>query len=93
MTFYRTKDECPYCGATLTEEKELEVVDNVELEKIKEERLRKAHLIMNNNLAAKVADKKPKDLTSYEEIKAYARFHGYKNGWIFYQAKNRGWLK
>ncbi len=93
MTFYRKGDKCPFCGAELTEEKKLEVVEDAKLEKVKEERLRKAHMIMNNNLAAKVADKTPKDLTSYEEIKAYARFHGYKNGWIFYQAKNRGWLK
>ncbi|WP_125772187.1 DEAD/DEAH box helicase [Companilactobacillus furfuricola] len=93
MTFYRTKDVCPFCGAELTEEKELEVVEDAKLEKVKEERLRKAKLIMNDSLTRNIADKKPKDLTSYEEIKAYARFHGYKNGWIFYQAKNRGWVK
>jgi superfamily II DNA or RNA helicase len=93
MTFYRKGDTCPFCGTELTEEKELEVVEDAKLEKVKEERLRKAHMIMNDSLTRNIADKKPKDLTSYEEIKAYARFHGYKNGWIFYQAKNRGWIK
>lgn len=92
-TFYRKGDKCPFCGAELTEEKVLDVVEDAKLEKVKEERLRKAKLIMSDSLTMNIADKRPKDLKSYEEIKAYARLHGYKNGWIFYQAKNRGWVK
>ena len=92
-TFYRKGDTCPFCGAELTEEKELEVVEDAELEKVKEERVRKAKLIMEDNTVSNVADKRINDLKNIEEVKAYARLHGYKNGWIFYQAKNRGWVK
>ncbi|WP_083988240.1 DEAD/DEAH box helicase [Companilactobacillus ginsenosidimutans] len=93
MTFYRKGDKCPFCGAELTEEKELEVVEDAKLEKVKEERLRKAHMIMNNNLAAKVADKTPNQLKNMAEIKAFAEFKNYKKGWIYYYGKKRGFIK
>ncbi|WP_125772387.1 DEAD/DEAH box helicase [Companilactobacillus furfuricola] len=93
MTFYRTKDVCPFCGAELTEEKELEVVEDAELKKVKEERLRKAHMIMNSNLATKVADKTPNQLKNMAEIKAFAEFKNYKKGWIYYYGKKRGFIK
>jgi len=70
-TFYRKGDTCPFCGAELTEEKVLNVVEDAKLEKVKEERLRKAKLIMNDSLTMNIAAKRPKDLKSYEEIKAY----------------------
>lgn len=92
-TFYRKGDTCPFCGAKLAEEKELEVVEDAELEKVKEERLRKAHLIIQNGLASKVADKKPSELKNMEEIKAYAKFKGYKHGWIYFYGKKRGFVK
>lgn len=82
---------CPYCGAELAKPKELEVVDDVKLEKVnlaKTLAARAKQVIQSN-----VAGKRPQDLNSYAELKEYARFHGYKSGWIFYQAKNRGWLK
>lgn len=92
-TFYRKGDTCPFCGAELAEEKVLDVVEDAKLEKVKEERLRKAKLIMNDSLTMKIADKKPKDLKSYEEIKAYGKFKGYKPGWVFFYAKKRGFIK
>jgi len=92
-TFYRKGDTCPFCGAELTEEKVLNVVEDAKLEKVKEERLRKAKLIMNDSLTMNIADKRPKDLKSYEEIKAYGKFKNYKPGWIFFYAKKRGFIK
>lgn len=92
-TFYRKGDTCPFCGAELTEEKVLDVVEDAKLEKVKEERLRKAKLIMTDSLTMKIADKRPKDLKSYEEIKAYGKFKNYKPGWIFFYAKQRGFIK
>ena len=92
-TFYRKGDKCPFCGADLVEEKVLEVVEEAKLEKVKEERLRKAKLIMNDSLTMKIADKRPKDLKSYEEIKAYGKFKNYKPGWVFFYAKQRGFIK
>ena len=92
-TFYRKGDTCPFCGAELTEEKVLDVVEDAKLEKIKEERLRKAHMIINGGLAAKVADKTPNQLKNMAEIKAFAEFKNYKKGWIYYYGKKRGFIK
>ncbi len=92
-TFYRKGDNCPFCGADLVEEKELAVVEDAKLEKVKEERLRKAHMIMNGGLAAKVADKKISELQNYEEVKAYAKFKQYKPGWVYFYSKKRGFIK
>ena len=38
-----------------------------------------------------VADKTVGQLSSVEELKAYGKLHGFKPGWAWYQAKNRGW--
>ena len=92
-TFYRKDDTCPFCGAELTEEKVLDVVEDAKLEKVKEERLRKAHMIMNGGLAVKVADKTPNQLKNMAEIKAFAEFKNYKKGWIYYYGKKRGFIK
>lgn len=92
-TFYRKGDKCPLCGAELAEERVLEVVEDAKLEKVKEERLRKAKLIMEDSLVSNIADKKPKDLQNYEEVKAYAKFKGYKPGWTYFYGKQRGFIK
>lgn len=36
--------------------------------------------------------KKPEDCKSYQELQAYAKQHGYKSGWVYFQAKARGWI-
>lgn len=92
-TFYRKGDTCPFCGAELGEEKVLEVVEDAELEKVKEERVRKAKLIIQNKLIENVAGKRPSDLNSMEEIKAYAKFKNYKPGWVYFYGKQRGFIK
>ncbi|AKP03554.1 DEAD/DEAH box helicase [Companilactobacillus farciminis] len=92
-TFYRKGDTCPFCGAELTEEKVLDVVEDAKLEKVKEERLRKAHMIMENNLVSNIADKKISELQNYEEVKAYAKFKQYKPGWVYFYSKKRGFIK
>lgn len=37
--------------------------------------------------------KTPEECRSYGELLEYARTHGYKDGWAWYQAKNRGLLR
>lgn len=93
MSFYRKGDKCPFCGAELEEEKELEVVEDAELEKVKEERVRKAKLIMEDNIISNVADKRINDLKNIEEVKAYAKLNNYKPGWIYFYGKKRGFIK
>ena len=34
----------------------------------------------------------PSDCRNYEELLAYAESHGYKRGWAFYQARERGYI-
>lgn len=92
-TFYRTGDQCPYCGAELGKEKVLEVVEDAELKKVKEERVRKAQLIIQDKLVENVAGKKPDELNNLEEVKAYAKFKGYKHGWVYFYGKKRGFIK
>lgn len=92
-TFYRKGDTCPYCDAELGEEKVLEVVEDVELKKVQEERVRKAKLIIQDKLVDHVAGKAPADLKNMEEIKAYAKFKNYKQGWVYFYGKKRGFIK
>lgn len=37
--------------------------------------------------------KKPSELKTINELKAYAKAKGYKNGWVYFQQKQRGWLR
>lgn len=91
-TFYRTSDVCPNCGATLTEEKVIEVVEDAELQKI-EQRKNRAKQILEDKALMEIADKKPSELNSYAQLKAYAKLHGYKPGWVYFQAKTKGLIK
>lgn len=82
---------CPYCGAELAKPKELEVVDDVKLEKVnlaKTLAARAKKVIQSN-----VAGKRPQDLNSYAEVKEYQQLMGYKPGWVYFYAKKRGFIK
>ena len=88
-TFYRTSDVCPYCGAKLIQDKEIEVDENAKLEKVEKRKKRVEQLLDDKALMA-VADKTPKELTSMAQLQAYAKLHKYKNGWVYFQAKSKG---
>lgn len=84
LTFH-TKDEngdivriCPYCGAELPvkERKEIKQEEAV-LEKIE---------------GFRIDYSDPDSCKSYKELLLYAKKHGYKPGWAYYQAKKRGLL-
>lgn len=88
-TFYRTNDVCPFCGAELITDKEIEVVEEAELQKIEQRKNRAKQLLEDNALMA-VADKTPKELKSMAQLQAYAKLHNYKKGWVYFQAKAKG---
>ncbi|WP_072539750.1 DEAD/DEAH box helicase family protein [Lactiplantibacillus plantarum] len=93
-TFYRKGETCPFCGAELGEEKIIETDESIKLKKIEaNKRLALAKEIAENNAAKAVADKSPSELTTYAEIKAYAKLHGYKPGWSYFQAKMKGLIR
>ncbi|MGL4247059.1 ATP-dependent helicase, partial [Lactiplantibacillus plantarum] len=64
---------------------------SIKLKKIEaNKRLALAKEIAENNAANAVADKSPSELTTYAEIKAYAKLHNFKPGWVYYYGKKRG---
>lgn len=79
---------CPLCGHELKSTINDYRVVNVDLHEIKH-RQELAKKIMRNNVMRNIAGKSPGQLKSLAELQAYAKLHGYKNGWAWYQWKNR----
>lgn len=92
-SFYRTGGTCPYCGAALGEEKKLEVVDDAELKKVTRSRLAIVKQLERSAATQNIAGKRPSELKSFKEIQAYAKLKGYRPGWAYYYAKQRGFIK
>ncbi len=73
---------CPYCGAKYeVKEQEVEVKKDIELKEIK-----KSDSFTTNYILTK----KPSELKTMAELKAYQKAKNYKNGWTYYQAKLKG---
>lgn len=72
-------ENCPQCGEPVAKKvrKEIQSDTETEIQKIEGFRI---------NL------KTPDDCRSYKELLDYAKSHGYKTGWAYYQARNRGML-
>ena len=92
-SFYRTGGTCPYCGAALGEEKKIEVVDDAELKKVTRSRLAIVKQLEQSAATKNIAGKRPSELKSFKEIQAYAKLKGYRPGWSYYYAKQRGFIK
>lgn len=92
-SFYRTSDICPYCGAPLGQDKEIEVVDDVELKKVTNSRLAIVKKLEASAAMKNVAGKRPGELRNLKEVQAYAELKGYKPGWVYYYAKQRGFIR
>lgn len=92
---------CPECGFKITKDRKPVEVVKTDLAEIDQEtenaryeadhRVGMAKQIIGNRLMQAVADKTVGQLSSVEELKAYGKLHGFKPGWAWYQAKNRGW--
>lgn len=73
---------CQNCGFMFEREKREAEHINMDLK-----------LISGANLESKVKHYlTPSDCQTVEELKIYAKQHGYKSGWVYYQQKSRGWL-
>lgn len=76
---------CPLCGHEIEiVQTEIKVDETARIEKIESNFKLQADYIVT---------KKISELKSYEELKAYAKARGYKQGWIYFQAKNKGLIK
>lgn len=75
--------ECPHCGHVFVVEKRKGHVEyDSEFELV---RLETAEKRVRYYLS-------PKECQTVEELKIYARQHGYKQGWVYFQQKSRGWI-
>ena len=83
--------KCPLCGQPIKvhEAKKVKDVDLVEAKN----RKKLITEIVQNDLMKKVANKKVNELTSPAELNAYAKLHGYKQGWVYFQLKQRGMIR
>ncbi|MEE5987221.1 DEAD/DEAH box helicase [Ligilactobacillus equi] len=72
---------CPGCQYAFKPEKTIKIKKDVELEEVTQ--------AFTTNY---IVTKRPQDLSTPSELKAYAKAKGYKQGWVWYQMKNRGWL-
>ncbi|MDB6248194.1 DEAD/DEAH box helicase [Lactobacillus amylovorus] len=84
--------KCPICGKPVKVH-EAKPVSDVDLVEATKERQRLIKEIVKNNLLKKVANKSVSELHSLKELQAYAKLHGYKPGWAWFQAKRKGLIK
>lgn len=70
-------DKCPRCGFVFPKQEHQLETASAELQKIE---------------GFKLDFSSPDECKSYGELVAYAKKHGYKQGWAYYQARNRGML-
>lgn len=96
-SFYKTGANCPSCGNEIKVQRtEIETDGSAELTKItarKQERTIRLQKLMAGEIDKNIIGKTPGELKNMAEIKAYAKLHGYKNGWVYYQAKQKGLIK
>ena len=84
--------KCPICGKPIKVH-EAKPVSDVDLVEATKERQRRIHEIVKSNLLKEVATKKVSELHSLKELQAYAKLHGYKPGWAWFQAKRKGLIR
>lgn len=84
--------KCPICGKPIKVHKAKPVSD-VDLVEATKERQRLIKEIVKKKLLKEVANKSVSELHSLKELQAYAKLHGYKSGWAWFQAKRRGLIK
>ncbi|MCO0806725.1 DEAD/DEAH box helicase [Lactobacillus helveticus] len=84
--------KCPICGKPIKVH-EAKPVRDVDLVEASKEHQRLIKEIVKNNLLKEVANKKVGELHSLKELQAYAKLHGYKPGWAWFQAKRKGLIR
>lgn len=84
--------KCPICDKPIKVH-EAKPVSDVDLVEASKERQKAIHEIVKNDLLKSVANKNVNELHSLRELQAYAKLHGYKPGWAWFQAKRKGLIK
>ena len=84
--------KCPICGKPIKVH-EAKPVSDVDLVEATRERKEKIKQIIQDQVMTNIVDKSVSELKSLSELQAYARLHGYKSGWAWYQAKRKGLVR
>lgn len=84
--------KCPICGKPIKVH-EAKPVSDVDLVEATRERKAKIKKIIQDQVMTNIVDKSVNELKSLSELQAYARLHGYKPGWAWYQAKRKGLVR
>lgn len=84
--------KCPICGKPIKVH-EAKPVSDVDLVEAVESRKQLVKKILHDSVYQNVINKKVSELKSYQEIKAYAELHHYKNGWVYFTARRKGLIK
>lgn len=84
--------KCPICGKPIKVH-EAKPVSDVDLVEASKERQKAIREIVKSDLLKSVATKTVGELHSLRELQAYAKLHGYKPGWAWFQAKRKGLIK
>lgn len=84
--------KCPICGKPIKVH-EAKPVSDVDLVEASKERQKAIYEIVKSDLLKSVANKKVNELHSMKELQAYAKLHGYKPGWAWFQAKRKGLIR
>ena len=84
--------KCPICGKPIKVH-EAKPISDVDLVEATRERKARIKQIIQDQVMTNIVDKPVSELKSLSELQAYARLHGYKSGWAWYQAKRKGLIK
>lgn len=84
--------KCPICGKPIKVH-EAKPISDVDLVEATRERKEKIKQIIQDQVMTNIVDKPVSELKSLSELQAYARLHGYKSGWAWYQAKRKGLVR
>lgn len=84
--------KCPICGKPI-KVREAKPVSDVDLVEATRERKARIKKIIQDQVMTNIVDKPVSELKSLSELQAYARLHGYKSGWAWYQAKRKGLIR
>lgn len=84
--------KCPICGKPIKVH-EAKPISDVDLVEATRERKARIKQIIQDQVMTNIVDKPVSELNSLSELQAYARLHGYKPGWAWYQAKRKGLVR
>ena len=84
--------KCPICGKPIKVH-EAKPISDVDLVEATRERKARIKQIIQDQVMTNIVDKSVSELHSFQELAAYGKLHGYKQGWAYFMAKKKGLIK